>query len=55
MRERYGFTANESLDMAYEEFDKWLEALLDDGEERASEDPEETWEAVTDGQQAGQR
>jgi hypothetical protein len=54
MRERYGFTANESLDMAYEEFDKWLEALLD-GEEGAPEDTEETWESVTDGQQTGQR
>lgn len=30
MRERYGFTAYESLDMAYEEFDTWLEALAED-------------------------
>ncbi len=48
MRERYGFTANESLDMAYSEFDQWLEALLDN-EDRSPDDSEETWEAVTDG------
>jgi hypothetical protein len=47
MRERYGFTATECLEMAYEEFDRWLYALIDDEAKHGSED-EETWEAVND-------
>ena len=32
MRERYGFTADESLDMSQAEFEEWLEALREDQE-----------------------
>ncbi len=46
MRERYGFTASECLEMAYEEFDRWLCALIDEESKSDDEDGEETWEAV---------
>jgi hypothetical protein len=48
MRERYGFTATECLEMAYEEFDRWLCALIDSESKDGGEDEEETWEAVND-------
>ncbi|MDQ3234225.1 MAG: hypothetical protein M3Q07_20655 [Pseudobdellovibrionaceae bacterium] len=45
MRERYGFTATECLEMPYADFDRWLCALIDDDKEEKS-DSEESWEAV---------
>lgn len=43
LRERYGFTASESLEMSVIEFEEWLEALTDsDGEGTSDED--EVWE-----------
>jgi hypothetical protein len=37
LRERYGFTAGESLDMALAEFEEWLEALDESKEENTLE------------------
>jgi hypothetical protein len=45
LRERYGFTASESLEMSLIEFEEWLEALVD--EDKTDEpEAEEVWEAV---------
>ncbi len=45
LRERYGFTASESLEMSAIEFEEWLEALVDE-EKTGETEPDEVWEAV---------
>lgn len=46
MRERYGFTAAESLDMPYADFDRWLGALLDEKDD--GQQSGDVWEAVNE-------
>ncbi len=48
LRERYGFTAAESLEMSLVEFEEWLEALVDTDEKTSGDsENDEVWEAVS--------
>lgn len=48
MYRRYGFTAEQTLDMCMIEFDAWLEALCDEASER--DDGEQIAGRMNDGQ-----